>query len=511
MVLSTVPARTREMALRIAMGAPRFRLLRQLMLESVILSAGGALVGLVIASWFAGFVSSIRLGSELAIGFQPQVDERVVAFTFAVALVSAFMSGAIPAWRCTRGDLNSLLKSSDPRNRVHKTWGRQILVGAQVAVASLFLIACGFLLEQFQQASNANPGFRVDHVLTMSFNPAIAGYDVQKSRAFYATLMQRLGAIPGVKSAAIAQDKPFGVINNASTSLTIEGYELPSSQQSIQIRTAFVGNGYFETLKIPVIRGRAFDRRDTADSPRTVIINEAMANEYWPSRDPIGARVEIKRDDGGPAEVIGIARTAKYGGMDERPMPFLYRSYDQSMETYAALFVETEGRPETLTSAVSNEIRSIAPTMPIFEVRTMEDHFHQNGLLNARLNAQIMTPLGGVALVLGVLGLYGVIAYSVSQRTYEIGIRIAVGASNRQVMRMVLFQGLSLSGIATAIGFGLALVLRPVIGKVPEFANPNDPTVYLGVLALMLLVTGAACYIPARRASMVDPNITLRT
>jgi predicted permease len=512
LLLSTVPARTREMAVRIAMGAPHTRLLRQLLLESAILSGGGSLIGVVIASWFASFVSSIRLyGSELSIGFHPQVDNRVVIFTLAAGFASSLISGLIPAWRCSRSDLNSLLKVSDPRNRPHKTWGREILVGAQVAVASLLLVLVAFLLEDLKIASAGNPGFRVDHILTMSFNPSMAGYDVEKSRAFYTELIQRLRGLPGIKSAAIGQDKPFGLFYN-STNLTIEGYELPFGRQSVDIRSAFVGNGYFETLDIPILRGRAFDRRDGLKAPRTIIVNETMAQQFWPNRDPIGSHLEIKGNDGGPAEVVGIARDSKYGGMDEKPMPFLYRSYDQGSVTEAALFVETAGSPEIQTSAVRTELRNIAPNMPVFDVRTMRDQVHENGLGEPRMAAEILGPFGTVAVVLGVLGLYGVIAYSVGLRTYEIGIRMAVGASNRQILRMVLLKGLRSSAIASSLGIFLSLaLLRGTAANMAQNVNPNDPTIYIGVFFLMLATTGVACYIPARHASLVDPNVTLRS
>ena len=241
------------------------------------------------------------------------------------------------------------------------------------------------------------------------------------------------------------------------------------------------------------------------NAPRTVIVNETMAQRYWPNRDPIGARLEIQGDGGGPAEVIGIARDSKYGSVNERPMPFLYRSYNQGKETGAALFVQTEGSPETVTSAVRTEVRNIAPNMPIFDIRTMQDHFRGNGLLEPRLGVQVFTPLGVVGLLLGV------IAYSVGQRTYEIGIRMAVGASNWQVLRMVLLQGLRLSGIATVLGIILAAALSGMTTDMVSYVNPDDPSIYIGVLLLMLLVTGAACYVPARRASMVDPNVTLRS
>jgi len=510
LLLSTVPARTREMAVRVAMGAPRTRLLQQLLLESVILSSAGALAGLLIASWCAEFLSSIRIGSDLPLRFETRVDARVVIFALGVGLASAFISGAVPAWRCSRNDLNSLLKSSEPRNRPQKTWGRQILVGAQVAVTALMLIFSGLFVKDLQSAAVRNPGFRLDHVLTMAFNPSIAGYDREKTRAFYTELIERVRAMPGVRSAAIAQDKPFGVMNNPTTDVTIEGYELPANQQSIAIRSADVGNGYFETLDIPIIRGRDFDSRDRANAPRSVIVNETMAQRFWPNRDPIGAHVEIKEEGGGPAEVIGIARNSTYASIDERAVPFLYRSYEQGDATVAVLLVETDVSPETLTSAIRTEVRNIAPNVPIFDVRTMQDHYREYGLFEPRLKAQIFTAMGAVGLVLGVLGLYGVIAYSVEQRTHEIGVRMAVGASDRQVLRMILLQGLRSSGVAAAIGISVALALSGMIqGFV--YVNARDPAIYIAVLLLMLTVTGAACYVPARRASMVDPNITLRS
>jgi predicted permease len=514
LLLSTALARTGEMAVRAAMGAPRTRLLCQLLIESTILSGVGTIVGLAIASWCARFLDSIQLGPDVPVHLQTRVNVHVVLFTLAVGLLSALMSGAIPAWRCSRSDLNCLLKSSEPRNRPHKVRVRQMLAGAQVAVTVLLLVISALFLKELKLAGAQNPGFRVEHLLTMNLDPtldpSIGGNDQERIRAFYSELVARVRAMPGVRSAAIAQDKPFGVVNNGSTNLIIEGYQLPPNQRSIETRSAFVGDGYFEALDIPVMRGRAFDRRDGVNGSRTVIVNETMAQRFWPNRDPIGSHVEIKEDGGGSAEVIGIARNSKYAGMDERSMPFLYRSYDQGNETGAALLVETDGGPESFVSAVRTEIRNIAPNVGVFGVRSMKDHFNEVGLLEVRLSAEVFTTVGAVGLVLGVLGLYGVIAYSVGQRTHEIGIRMAVGASDRQVLRMVLLQGLGSSGIAAAIGICLALALSGAIAGFVSYVNPRDPVIYIGVLLLMLFVTGAACYIPARRASMVDPNVTLR-
>ncbi len=222
LLLSAIPTRLREMAVRSAMGAPRRRLLRQLLLESAILSTAGTVFGLAIAEWWSGFISTFNQGGGLVVGLEPQVDHRVALFTFSVGICAAFLAGLIPAWRCSRTDLNSLLKSSDLRNQMQKTWGRQLLVGIQVAVASLFLLISGSLLKNLQIASTQNPGFRIDHILTMSLNPSTAGYDVKKSHALYTSLIERLRSMAGVRSVAIAQDKPFGTINNVPTNLTIE-------------------------------------------------------------------------------------------------------------------------------------------------------------------------------------------------------------------------------------------------------------------------------------------------
>jgi putative ABC transport system permease protein len=510
LLLSTVPARTREMSMRFALGAPRWRLLRQLLIESIILSGAGTLVGFAIASWCARFLS-IRFGSDLPLGLQVQVDERVVFFTLGAGVAASFISGAVPAWRCCQGDLNALLKSSDPRNRQYKIWGRQILVGVQVTVAALLLVSSGLLVKDLQVAAMRTPGFRVDNLLTLSFDTSIPGYDRDKSRAFYNELAERVRGMPGVQSTTIASVKPFGTVSNA-TNLIVDGYEMPSNQQYLEVRSSLVGNGYFETLQIPIIRGRAFDRRDGSKAPRSVIIDETMAQRYWPNRDPIGARVDIKEDgNGGPAEVIGIARNSKYNSMAEEPLPFMYRSYDQSYDPAMVLFVETAGRAETLTAAIRTEVRNIAPDVPIFDIRTMRNQFEEVGLFEQRLIAQVFTTVASVGLLLGVLGLYGVIAYSVGQRTYEIGIRMAVGASDRQILRMVLMQGLRSSGPAAVVGIGLGVVLRRLLSGVMSFANSSDTAIYIGALLLMLLVIGAACYLPARRASTVDPNVTLRS
>jgi predicted permease len=435
-----------------------------------------------------------------------------VAFTAIVGAVAAFLSAAVPAWRCSRGDLYSLLKSSEPRTQPQRIRGRQILAAIQVGATALVLIFSALLLKEFRLAASQYPGFKTDHVLTMALNPSVAGYNHEKALLFYAQLVERVRSIQGVRSAAIAQDKPFGVINSSSTSLTIDGYEMPSNQRALEIRSAFVTDGYFETLNIPILRGRAFDRRDGTNNPRTVIVNEAMVQRYWPNRDPIGARVLIEEDGGRPAEVIGIAQNSKYGSMSEpTSTAFLYRSYYQGDESVAVLFVQTDPAPEAMTSVIRTQVRQMDSNIPIFDVRRLEDHVNETGLLEPRFTAEIFATIGCIGLILAVLGLYGVIAYSVEQRTHEIGIRMALGASRAQVLRMVLRQGITSAGIAATAGIGVALVLSTSAKNLVSNVNPHDPTVYASVFVLILTATGLACYVPARRASLVDPNITLRS
>ena len=509
LLLSTAPSRERETAVRLAMGASRTRLLRQFLIESTLLSIGGALLGLGIATACARFIRSIEIASDLPLTLDARVDLRVVLFALAVGLSSGVLAGLLPAIRATRTELNAVLKATELRFARSRGWTRQALVVAQVAVALMMMVLSGLFLESIRVARDSDPGFRVDHVLTMGFDPRIARYDLDASRRFYRQLLTRVRAQPGVRTAALGQHIPLGV-SSSTTDITIPGYDLGPNQQTLSIGSSIVGDHYFEALGIPILRGRAFTDRDVQNAPAVAIVNDAMAKKYWPNRDALGATVVIQTQPAVTAEIVGVARVAKTRDIGETPQPFLYLPFEQSRQTGMTLFVRTEGDPAGLNSIVRGDVRALDANQPIYDVRTLASVFQQQALWGVRLVAEVIAAVGVVGLGLSVLGLYAVIAYSVSQRTREIGIRMAVGASERRVLGMVLRQGLTLAAVGVAIGMLAALALSSVLGDLLNGVNPRDPTAYGSATAVVFTVTLLATYIPARRASRVDPQSALR-
>jgi len=510
LLLSTAPARVRETAVRLAMGASRSRLLRQFLIESAVLSTGGAIAGLGVAAVCASFIRSIEIASDLPLKLDARVDLRVGLFAVAVGVISGVLAGLLPAIRGTRADLNTVLKATELRFARSRGWMRQALVVAQVAVALVMMVLSGLFLESIRVARNSDPGFRVERVLTMGFDPRIARYDLDATRAFYRQLLDRARALPGVRNAALGQHIPLGV-SSSTTDIGIAGYDPGPNQQPISVGSSVVSDRYFDVLGIPILRGRAFTTRDTPGAPPVAIVNEAMARKYWPARDALGATITLQSAPPVTAQIVGIARVSKTRDIGEPPQPFLYLPLEQSRQTAMMLFVETAGDPAAGSGALRAEVRTLDPNQPIYDVRTMASHFEQQALWGVRLVAEVIAAVGVVGLALSVLGLYAVIAYSVSQRTREIGIRMAVGASERRVLALVLHQGLTLSAIGISIGLLLTLALSTVIGDMLNGVNPRDPAIYLGGTAVLLSVTLFATYLPARRASRVDPQAALRS
>jgi macrolide transport system ATP-binding/permease protein len=510
LLLSSAPARLRETAVRLAMGASRGRLVRQFLIESAVLSTVGALFGLLIADACASFIRSIEIATELPLTLDARVDLRVAVVALAVGVLSGVAAGVVPAIRRTRADGNTMLKTTELRFAPSPGWMRQALVVAQVAVALVMVILSGLFLESIGAARNANPGFRLDHILTMGFDPRLAQYDLDATRAFYRRLIDRVGAVPGVTAVAIGQHVPLGVATSA-TDVGIPGSDAGPSSEPLSVGSSIVSERYFDVLGIPIVRGRAFTSRDTRTAPAVAIVNEVMAKKYWPTRDALGATITIPATPPVTAEIVGIARVSKTRDVGETPQPFLYLPLEQRAQTAMTLFVQTAGDPAALSGPVRAEVRALDPNQPIYDMRTMASHFRQQALWGVRLVAEVITAVGVVGLALSVLGLYAVIAYSVSQRTREIGIRMAVGASERRVLAMVLRQGLTLSVAGIGAGLLVTVAMSTAIGDLLTGVNPRNPPVYaLGTLVL-LSVTVFATYLPARRASHVDPQIALRS
>jgi predicted permease len=512
LMLSATPVRTRETAVRLAMGASPARVVRQFILESCILSGIAAASGLGLAALAARWIGSIEMGSGmLPITLDVQIDARVAFFALFAGLGSGILSGLIPAIRCSHGDLNQLMRSADPRVSGPRTPFRRTLVAGQVAVAALVLVLSGLSLKSFSLRQKSDPGFRVSNILTMAFSPIQSlGYTIPQSHQFYQQLVERVRAMPGVQSATLSHHVPFGV-SSLSLNVVIDGYAMPEGQHTISTQSEIVGDDYFQTLGIPILRGRAFDQHDTKEARKVVIINQAMADKYWPGQDAIGKRIEIQGTKTYSVEVVGIARTAKYRSIVERPLPFMYEPLNQTDETFMYLFIETKADPGSFVSAARNAVRDVDPLQPIYDIHTMTEIVRQQALFEIKILAQIAAGAGVVSVLLGVLGLYGMLAYSVSQRRREMGIRIAVGATNGRVFRLIVRDGLKLSAAGIAIGLFLAFSSGSFLSELVTPADPNDPLVYGIVAASLVAVTLLSCYLPARRAAQVDPNVCLRS
>lgn len=508
LLLSRARARSREIAIRLAIGAGRARLLRQLLTESLVLATVGGAAGLTLAMLGIQFFSTIRLPTALPVWLVARLDLRVLFFCLAASLVSGVVFGIAPALHTLRTDLSGTLKSGDAAlsGKRRRFQMRNILVIGQVAVSMLLLVIAGLLVKDFANASGFTAGFRTDHVLLLTMDPSLVGYQETQGRAFYRQLLERVGALPGVRSVALGEHVPLGV-TSSSKSIVVEGYEMQRNQQSLSVLVNAVDEHYFNVMQIPVVSGRKFESSDTQSSIPVAIVNEAMAQAYWPKHNAIGGRIQIGKQ---ALQVVGIAKNIKYRDMSEHPQPFLYLPFAQQYESLMTLHVETAVDPATLAGPVLAEIRKLDAGTPVQDIQTLQHFFREEALFGTRLITQIVTAIGLFGLLLAITGLYGVIAYSVSRRTREIGIRMAIGADPGSVARLVLRQGMRLTGIGAAIGLALSLLVSQLLGSMLVGVSARDPQVYFAVPLLLTAIALLACYVPARRAARIDPLLALR-
>lgn len=511
LMLSTVPVRSRESTVRLALGASPTRLVRQFLLEGCILTMAAGALGVGIAALAAAWLRSIEVGSRLLpMNIDVRVDLRVALFAFVAGAGSGLLSVLVPAIRCADGDLDQLMRAANPRVARSRNPFRQFLVTAQVALATLVLVLSGLAIESLSMLKRADPGFRVNNVLTMAFSPVQSrGLTIAQSHQFYDELVQRLRKIPGVESAALGHHLPLGV-ESLFKDVAIDGFAMPPGQSYLGIASGIVGDGYFDTLGIPILRGRPFTTRDTSRGPKVVIINQAMADKYWRNGDALGKRIQIRAPQPVTAEIVGIARTAKYRSLTEQPLPFLYLPLNQTDETFMYLFLAARNDAAVLLPLVRTAAREIDPLEPMYDVHLLSETARRQALFEVRVVAQIATGAAAVSVVLGLLGLYAMLAYSVSQRRREIGIRLAVGATNGSIFGMVIGNGLKLVLAGTAIGLFLASSLASAISGFVTPADPGNPIVYGTVSAVVAGVMLLSCLGPALRATRIDPNEFLR-
>jgi predicted permease len=510
LLLARARARSREIAIRIAVGAGRMRLIRQLLIESLVLSLIGGALGLLFAYGGIRFLQRIEVPTDLPIVIGVQLDHRVLLFSLAAAVVSALIFGLVPALQSTKTDLVPALKATDRGVTTRRrTIGRNILVGGQVALSMVLLIVAGMLLDATRKSISLNPGFRTDHLMTMEFDTALVRYTEEHTRDFYRNLRDRAGALPGVRSVTMTTSIPFSP-NGYGKAVIPEGYQLPKGTETVGLAAGVVDEHYFDTMKTAIVRGRAFTTDDKAGSRRVVIVNQEFANVYWPKQDPIGKRLRLNDRNGPWAEVVGVARTGKYFYLAEPPTSYLYLPFAQEQQTRMSLIVETYGDPAAIAAPLRDVVRSLDANQPVYNVSTLARYYERREISVVWSIMQMVGTMGLLGLTLALVGLYGLIAYSVSRRTQEIGIRMAIGANKRDVLKMVLRQGLLLTSVGIAVGGVVSFAVARLLASGLVGLGAPNPATFVVIPIALLLITMAACYIPARRASRIDPIQALR-
>jgi macrolide transport system ATP-binding/permease protein len=511
LLLARSAARRKEIGIRLALGAGRWRVVRQLLTESVMLSLAAGALGLLVAFWATDLLRSLLPVLPYTIVLDMSPDARALAFTLAVSLLTGVVFGLAPAWQASRPDLVPVLKNETValKGGSRRLTLRNALVVGQVAVSLLVLVCGGLLVKSFYRAQAINPGFKVENGLALKLNPGLLGYDEERGKNFFRELRERVGALPGVESAAFGNYLPLDNGSSSTGPVWAEGQPEPPPGEGMSTLYTTVGPGYFETLGIPVARGREFDQTDQKDSPRAVVVNEELAARLWPGDpDPAGKRLFVSNPER-PRVVVGVAKNALYRTLGESPRPMMYQSLNQRYDSYMTLVVRTEGDPEALVKSIRQEIAALDRQLPVASVRTLRQHMTW-ALLGTRMGASLALAFGLLALALAAAGLYSVMAYTVSQRTREIGIRMALGAQARDVLRLVAGQGLALTAVGLALGLLAALAATRVLTSILYGVSATDPLTFAAIASLLFAVALLACYVPARRATKVNPTEALR-
>ena len=509
LLLARAAARRREIGIRVALGAGRFRLVRQLLTESLLLGALGGALGLLWASWGTDVIAGFRPPVPVPLLIDLRPDGRVLAFTAAVSLLTGVLFGLAPALSATRRDLVSALKD-DTASVAGARWRsrlRGILVGGQVSVALLLLVGSGLFLRSLRNAHTIDLGFEPGGLALASVDLALAGYKEDAGRDFYGRVLASTRDLPGVVAATLVKDAPLG-LGGGRRRVVIEGYT-PRPGEDMEVSLTAVGPGFFDTFRIPLRRGRAFRESDDAAAPLVAIVNESFVRRYWPGQDPIGRQLRMRGEQAPAMEVIGVARDGKYRTLGEDPRPFLYVPLFQDFDPSVTLVARTAGSPAELAALLPRRLAALDPRVPAFDVKTMDEHL-RFALLPARLAAAVLGSFGTVALLLAALGLYGVMSYVVSQRRREVGIRMALGARRSDVIRLVLGHGMRLTVAGAACGLAAALALTRLVSGLLYGISPTDPWTLLGVTGVLAAVAFLSCLLPARRAAGVDPVVALR-
>lgn len=509
LLLAQAAGRQREMAMRLALGAARGQLVRQMLTESVLLALGGGLLGILLALAATRGLAAFQIPAPVPLDIGVSVDWRVLLYTFFLSLGSGLLFGLAPALAATRASISNALKGDDVFGRPGHFWGlRNILVVSQIAISLILLCATGLFLRSMQSAASMEVGLQPRGALTMSVDPRLNGYTAARTTQLLTQLRERVSAIPGVTSAACTDVLPLSG-GNRSDGFFAEGEPAPASAlPSVELFMA--SPGYFKTLGIPLIAGRDF-ADENATGPKVVIVDEVFARLFFPNKNPVGRRVG---SGGTTYEIIGLTRHVKSRTLGEAARPILFRPLVQSIASDPSVMgysvvVRTAGDPASVTNAVRREIHSLDPALAIYNVKTMEEHL-STALFLPRLAGTLFGIIGVVGLLLAAVGLYGVMSYSISRRTREIGIRMALGAQSAGVQQLVVRQGMALTSIAVALGLASAWAVAHVASSFLYGVPPHDPVTFMVVPVFLSGIALLACWFPARRAARLDPLTSLR-
>ena len=504
LMLSRATSRRREFAVRLSLGATRSRLVRQLFTESLLLAAAGGVLGLLVAYY------GVRLLPEP--GSRADVFEGpTLAFLALAAMITSLVFGVLPAVRATDVHVGASLKESSRSVAGGRSVLARSLLVVQVALSVVLLVGAGLFVQTLQQLRRVDVGFDPNNLLLVRVTPRLGGYDLARSTELYGRLLERIGAVPGVRAAALSQMAPLsGGIN--STAIYVQGRADPAAppdENDQEIYRMVVSSGFFDVMGMPVIRGRALTDRDVRSSPRVAVINETAARKFFGDEDPIGKRYGSAPDSTSETEVVGIVKDAKYASVREAAPPTLYESYRQSPRPAAVIEVRTTGAPMALVGSIRQAVRNVDPNLPIADISTQAQNIERR-FSREKLFAQAYAIFGGVALLLASIGLFGLMSYNVSRRTAEMGIRMALGAQRVDVVRLVMRESLILVGIGLIIGAAIGLASGKLVSTMLFSVPPNDVLTFASAVTVMIAVSTLAAYLPARRASRVDPIVALR-
>lgn len=501
-------ARRHEMTVRAAIGARRSRLLRQLLTEGLILAFAGTAGGIAIAYWCRhALVLLFPARSGVSMYLPGDLDWRVLALSASVCVVATLLLGLFPALRASSVDLAVALKSemAGVVGGYKQSWARSILVVLQVSLSFVLLVGAFLLTQSLQKIRTMDPGFTTHRVLNTAVDLVSAGYDIPRAKAFQDELLDRVRALPGVESAAFARVTPLGYAAYSSSPIAVDGFNVPPEEEPT-VEYNEVGPAYFATMGIPLVSGREFLRSDDESSAAVAIVNETMAATFWKGKDPVGQRVQVK---GKWLTIVGVAKDSKYESMRDLPKSFFYVSRRQNFAISTGLNIRTPLNPEAMAGSLAKEIHSLDGNLALYEVITLQEQVDRS-TSPQRAAVTLLAMLGGLALVLATIGLYGVMSYSVSQSSRELGLRMALGARGANLVRLVLSRGLALTAIGVSLGVGAALLLTRFLGNYLYDVNPHNPVAYATALGVMLGTSFAACLLPARHAAHTDPMRVLR-